>query len=960
MTARHSRSWRNLPSQKQDQRPSKPRQRSKARSLLFLLIKKSIPLLIVAILIGSSLLAGAFWWYSRELPDPENLRKRDVAQTTKIYDRTAEHILYEIHGEEKRTLVRLAELPDHVKWATIALEDKDFYQHGGFDLTGILRAMVKNLASGDLTGQGGSTLTQQLVKNAILTREKRVSRKIKELILAYQIEKKFTKDEILQLYLNEIPYGSNAYGIQSASHTFFGKDAQDLTISESALLASLPQAPSRLSPYGSHLEAMNARHMTTLKMMHDQGYIQDDEYKQAQDQELEFKPRIDKIEAPHFVFYIRELLSEKYGETMIEQGGLKVVTTLDYDLQKDAEKAVADKLEFIQANGGSNAALVAIDPKNGQILSMVGSHDFFNDELDGQVNVAIRPRQPGSSFKPMVYMTAFRKGYTPSTILYDVVTDFEPSDNKEYIPHNYDLEERGPVTIRQALQGSLNVPAVKALYLAGPRNVVSLAQELGYATLTDPDRYGLSLVLGGAEVKLLEHVAAYGVLANEGIKNPTAGVLYVETPDGEKLEEFEETPAQVLDAETTRLITDVLSDNQARAYVFGTDSVLQLGSRPVAAKTGTTNDYRDAWTIGYTPSIAVGVWVGNNDNAPMKRGSGGSVMAGPVWNQFIRSALSGTAVEEFNKPEEIITEKPILDGVGGERTIKIDKSTEKLATENTPLSMIEEKTFRDLHSILHFVERDNPRGEAPKNPAKDSQYEGWEAAILRWADENEITSTDEQPPTEEDDVHIPANKPSLTVFEPTANTTIASVVLSPSISASAPRGIARVEYMIDGLVWDVVGGSPYVRPLSMSRLGKGKHVLRITAFDDVDNQTTIEIPFTYEGPSIDGGEEGIAIPQSLSLTWLSPIDNSTIETDTFPLTLTVTVSNPTVVKRVNYYYTTNNRVPTFIDSTRNPETTNVTTTWRTAPAPGTYTLYANVVDEDNLSYRTDEVSVVVQ
>ena len=961
---KHSRSWRNLPARSLPRAtktfPQRTPQSTHKRRIIFALIKKCVPFLGIALLLSISLTAGAFWWYSRELPDPNRLIDRDIPQTTKIYDRTGEHILYEIHGEEKRTLVRLAELPDYVKWAAIALEDKNFYKHKGFDYFGIIRAIFSNVTSGDLTGQGGSTITQQLVKNAILTKEKVLSRKIKELILAHQLEQKFSKDEILQMYLNEIPYGSNAYGIQSASQTFFGKDTQSLTIAESALLASLPNAPSRFSPYGSHKDELIGRKEKTLKAMHDQGYINDDEFENAHTQELEFKPRIDKIEAPHFVFYIKELLSEKYSETVVEQGGLKVITTLDYEKQQAAEKAIADMSSKIETSGGSNAALVAIDPKTGHILALVGSRGFFNQDIDGQVNVTIRPRQPGSSFKPIVYAAAFRKGYTPSTILYDVVTDFDPRPGSQYAPKNYTLKEYGPVTMRQALQGSLNISAVKTLHLVGVKTATDFAKNLGYTTLTAPDRYGLALVLGGGEIKLLEHTGAYAVFANQGVRNPITGILKVEAPDGNVLEEFKESPIQVLDTQTSQLITNVLSDNQARAFIFGANSALQIGGRPVAAKTGTTNDYKDAWTIGYTPSLAAGVWVGNNDNTSMK-GEGGSTLAAPIWNTFMRSALANTPIEPFPTPEQVTTGKPVLDGISGERKIKIDRASGKLATEFTPLSFVEEKTFRDVHSILHYVQKDNPRADAPNDPSKDPQYTEWETAVARWAKENNIVSSNESAPTEPDDLHTAQNRPSLTVYEPTANTTIKQAQLTPSLATSAPRGVSRVEYSIDEVLWDTVGSAPYVRTLTLDRLGKGEHILRITALDDIDNNTSVEIPFIYEGPSqLIGQNEPTAGTSLITALWLSPTDKSAIPKSSFPLTLTITVSPPAQVKRVNYYYSTQNKVPFFIDSTREPTTPQATTTWRTAPAPGTYILYANIVDTNNISYKTNEVTVVIQ
>lgn len=474
---------------------------------------------------------------SRNIPNPNELIDREIAQSTTIYDRSGEHILYEFHGNEKRTLVKLEEIPKYAQQATISIEDKNFYKHGGFSVLAMLRTAVTNVLYNRRAG--GSTLTQQFVKNALLSSEKKYSRKIKELIISQKIEKKFTKDEILQMYLNEIPYGSNAYGIEAASQKYFAKSAKDLSLAESAVLAALPQAPSRYSPYGPNKDLLIGRQQYILDLMQEQGYISKDERDKAKAEELNFNGPETNIVAPHFVMYIKELLSEKYGEKTLEQGGLKIYTTLDFDKQKIAEEAVANQVEKnAEKYKASNAALVSIDPKNGQVLAMVGSKDYFNKEIDGQVNVTIKPRQPGSSLKPLVYATLFTKGYNPNTILYDVVTNF--SSGTPYEPRNYNNQENGPVSIRKALAGSLNVPAVKALYLAGINNVANLAKEAGYTTLTEPEKYGLSLVLGGAEVKLIEHVNAYSIFAREGEVNPISLILKIEDKDGKILEEYQE------------------------------------------------------------------------------------------------------------------------------------------------------------------------------------------------------------------------------------------------------------------------------------------------------------------------------------------------------------------------------------------------------------------------------------
>ncbi|MCK4554757.1 PBP1A family penicillin-binding protein, partial [Candidatus Parcubacteria bacterium] len=748
-----------------------PGRKKKTKPVGIIINKLSKFIIIIIILTGIfGLVAVA--WLSRTLPDPNRLMERQVAQTTKIYDRTGEIILYEIHGDQKRTLVSLDEIPEYLKNATIAIEDKDFYQHGGFSFWAIFRTAVTNVLRGQKAG--GSTLTQQLIKNAVLTTEKTYTRKIKELLIAYKVEKKFTKDEILQMYLNEIPYGSTAYGVQAASQRYFGKSVQEISLAEAAILAALPKAPSRYSPYGSNKDLLIARQHYALDSMAKHGYISEEKAETAKAAELKFKEQTDNIIAPHFVMYVKELLAEKYGEKMIEQEGLKIYTTLDLYKQEIAEQVIQERCEKNKTNYNAwNAALISLDPKTGQIFAMVGSRDYFAEsepedcvsgrscKFEPNDNVTIRGRQPGSSFKPIVYAAAFAKGYTPDTVLYDVVTNFSTTA-KQYEPHNYDNQEHGPVTIRKALAGSLNIPAVKTIYLAGIGNVLDLADNMGYTTLKDRSRFGLSLVLGGGEIKLIEHTNAFSAFAREGKLHPITAVLKIEDKDGKVIEEHEEEKGKkVLSAKIARLINNILSDNAARAYAFGETNWLTLGSRPVAAKTGTTNDYRDAWTIGYTPSIVTGVWVGNNDNTEMKRGAAGGTVAAPIWHDYMQKVLGDTPIEYFNQPEKITTGKPVLDGkIGGEIKVKIDKSSGLLATEYTPEHLIEEKTFSQHHSILYYINKNDPRGDPAKDPVKDPQFELWESRILDWAKEQEQELTDEKPPTEYDNLHKPENQPT--------------------------------------------------------------------------------------------------------------------------------------------------------------------------------------------------------
>ncbi len=703
-------------------------------------------------LIGGSIL---FFIVSLSLPNPNKLSSRVVAQSTKIYARDETTLLYEIHGEAKRTLIELSEVPDYMKNATIAIEDKDFYKNNGVDITGIFRALLKDIMSGDLHGQGGSTITQQFVKNAILTNEKTFTRKVKEAVLAIEIEQKFSKDEILKLYLNEIPYGQNAYGVEAAAQTYFNKHAKDISLAEAAYLAAIPQAPTYYSPSGSHRDRLDARKDAVLENMHKQGYINESQMNEAKQTVVEFSKVRTAIKAPHFVQYVQEQLAEEYGEKTLEEGGLKVVTTLDWDMQQMAEKAVTDGVAKNEKQyKATNASLVAIDPKTGQILAMVGSRDYFDDEHDGQVNVALRPRQPGSSFKPYVYATAFKKGMSPASMLIDVRTTFGSYAGKDYTPNNYDGTSHGPVTIRKAMAGSLNVPAVKALYLAGVQDSIDTAKDLGIVnTDMDADHCGLSLVLGGCEVMLLDHVSAMGVFANMGVRNDHSPILKISDSKNKILEEYKEAPHEVINPQYAYEIVSIMTDNDSRAFVFGPRSPLTLPDRPVGAKTGTTQAWKDGWTLGYTPSLVAGVWAGNNDGSLMKAGADGVLVAAPIWHQFMVEATKGKPVEQFQVPDGI--QNLYVDAVSGKLPteftpitrqdvfakdavptkyddvhvgVKINRLNGKLATSSTPTELIETRTYTVFHS------------EVPDNPS-------WEGPVRSWA----LAAGYTYPPTELDD-----------------------------------------------------------------------------------------------------------------------------------------------------------------------------------------------------------------
>ncbi len=908
-------------------------------------------------LIGLILLAGIAFiamvaWYSRDLPDVNKLIDRSSPLSTKIYDNKGETLLYEVHGAEQRTLVTISELPDYVKQATIAVEDKDFYNHSGISIRGIIRGQIIPRLSGQ-RAQGGSTLTQQFVKNAILTNERRVSRKFKEWVLSYRIEQKFSKDEILQLYLNEIPYGGSAYGVEAAARYYFDKPAKDLTLAEATILAALPQSPTYLSPYGSNKEKLINRQHVVLKLMVEQGYVTQEKADEAKQQELKFKKRAENMRAPHFVMYVKQLLEEEYGTTVVEQSGWKIITSLDWEMQQAAEKAITEVVpKNKEKYEASNAALVAIDVNSGDIKAMVGSADYFDDEIDGQVNVAISSRQPGSSIKPIVYLASFIKGLRPDTIVFDLATKFGvKADGTPYQPGNYDGGQRGPVSLRQALAGSLNIPAVKVLYLTGVKTVTDLATQLGYTTLTNPDRYGLSLVLGGAEVKLLEHVNAYAAIAREGVAQDYRSILKIEDSGGQVVKENKENKGRrVVDKKYTRLLSDVMSDNAARAFVFGEANFLTLGDRPVAAKTGTTNDYHDAWTMGFTPDLAAGVWVGNSDNKAMKAGADGSVIAAPIWNKFMREVTAKMPVKGFEKEVLEPCDKAMLCGqIAKEQIVKIDKSTGKLATAYTPYDQVEEKTYREVHNILHYINTNDILGAPLDNPANDPQYTAWEEPIKKWAEENGYQA--DPIPTEFDDTHKPEDQPSISILSPSENQNINSTSINVSVQSSAPRGVKKVEYFLDN---DKVGenfNAPFGTTINLNPfVSNGQHRLRAIASDDIGNYKEALINLN------------IQLDQSLrafNLQWQDPQNNTNIATASLPYTLRLSLDKPENIKKIDFYYKDQSENSQWFAYLENPGNS-PSVSWGASLAPGSYRLYMVVKDQGDSLMTTPEINVNIQ
>lgn len=798
------------------------------------------------VIVSTIFLVGLTVWSIKDLPDINALGNRNIHQSTKIYDRTGTHLLHEFYTDQKRTIVEFNQLPKNLINGVIATEDKSFYNHHGVRPLSIARALIYGLLPGRRVA-GTSTLTQQLVKNAILTNERTSLRKAREMILSLLLETKYKKDEILKIYFNEIGYGASNYGVESAAQSYFGKHVSDLTLAESATLAGMPQQP---TTFLNHQDRLLERRNFVLRRMNEEGYISEDEKNKAQKEPLNLKRNyVDSTFAPHFVLqYVKESLVDRFGEQMVDTGGLKVITTLDYDKQTAAQAAITQYGKLLSDAGGNNASLVALDPKTSQIIAMVGSRDFNDEKIDGQFNVAVNARrQPGSSIKPIIYAAAFEKGYTPDTILFDVVTNFSLS-GKPYTPLDYDLQERGPVTMRQALQGSLNIPAVQTFYLTGEKKGVEFAKRMGYSTF-DNGNFGLSLVLGGGSVSMLEHVNAYGVFANNGSYNAPTGILKVTDTKGNTLYEWKQDQKQVLDPSVAATITNVLSDDAARTYVFGAGGPLTLPGRPVAAKTGTTNEYKDAWTVGYTPSLVAGIWAGNSDNSKMKAGYGGSKVAAQIWNAFMATSLKNTAVENFPPLPPNTAEKPILRGSsGGGITVAVDKITGKLATSSTPEKYIEERTYIQPHSILYYVNKDDPRGPVPTDPNVDPQFPVWEKAIQDWIlrrKEKDPTwnISFEEPPTEYDDQHSLELIPTLEVISPIASSTLTSRRIDTDIRVSATRGVSKVSYKIDSKFITVEREHPFNLNHTMRGIANGPHTLTITVEDDVGNILEQVVPF---------------------------------------------------------------------------------------------------------------------
>ncbi len=802
--------------------------------------------------------AGLFWVSSFRLPDLSSFEQRKVTESTKVYDRTGTILLHDFHDNVKRTIVPSEEISPFIKNAMVAIEDEDFYNHRGIKVTSIFRAILANVMDGDLLGgQGGSTITQQVVKNTLLTQEKKLSRKLKEWVLAIKLDKILPKDTILTVYLNENPYGGSIYGVEEASRQFFSKSAKDVTLAEAAYLAAIPQATTFYSPYGKNLDKLEARKNLVLDRMLKNGYITEAEFNAAKEEKVVFQPQSQfGIKAPHFVFFVKDYVEELLGQGVLDEGGYKIITTLDFDLQEKAEALVKETAMYnTESFNATNAALIALDPKTGGILTMVGSRDYFDKEIDGKFNVSTSPnRQPGSTMKPIIYARAFMEGYTPETVVFDLKTEFSSQCTVEskpinpdadpktcYSPQNYDEIFRGPISLRDALAQSINVPAIKTLYLAGIRDSLSLAKDMGITSLKNPDTYGLTLVLGGGEVSLLEMSSAYGVFANEGVRVPYRPVVQIFDADGNEIKLPDQRPNRVLSENSARQISDILSDNTARTPAYGANSVLYISNRDVAVKTGTTNDSRDAWTVGYSPNIVVGVWAGNNDNTPMVKKVAGQIVA-PMWNKFMRQALASVPDERFTPPTspDPSTLKPVLRGIWqGGTTYTIDTVSGKLATSFTPQETRKEIAVNSVHSILYWLDKNNPLGPAPLNPSSDPQFEKWETPVRAWALANGYEDqTNSVIPTQTDDVHT-ENALSVNIQNFNSSTVYGlNDTVSLIVGSSGRRPMTRATLYVNDTFIATLSNGPFVfrfNPRDVAGI-RENNTLRVVGFDSIYNK----------------------------------------------------------------------------------------------------------------------------
>jgi penicillin-binding protein 1C len=803
--------------------------------------------LFVLMIVGIITMIGLFAYFARDLPSPTKLKNRDIEQATQILDRNGK-LLYSVYGDKNRTLVPLDKIPKDLRNATIAVEDKDFYKHQGFAWDGYFRIAREAIVNRRLIG--GSSLTQQLVKNSLLTDERTLTRKLRELILAIQVEKRYSKDEILQMYLNEIPYGGTAYGIQAAAQQYLGKNVEDLSLVESAVLAGLPQSPSYYSPFGPNPKAYVSRTKTVLRRMHEDKYLDNEQYEKAltELEDVQFITQKITLNAPHFTLYVKDQMEKKYGDKLVASGGLRIYTSLDLELQNKAQDIVKTEVEKLTKAKVGNGAAMVVNPKTGEILAMVGSKDYFAQDYDGQFNVATsRSRQPGSATKPITYAVGFMKGYTPATMWIDAKTQFDAGPGQEpYEPVNYDGKFRGPVQTRYALGSSLNIPAVKALAANTIKDTMQVSYDMGLSnwqpTSQALSQVGLSLTLGGREVSMIDMMQSYSVFANEGVRQNLVSVIKVTDAKGKIIDEYKPTDGKrVLSSEIAYLISHILSDDSARLLGFGARSLLYIQGKSVAVKTGTTDRKRDNWAFGYTPSYVVGAWVGNNDNTEMSQTiASGVTGATPIWNKIMHALIDNKADEPFKKPDNIVsidvdaktgfrpggsttstrkelfikgTEPQVSDI--SQQKLKVCKGTDQIEHDGCES---EEKTYTILTDP--YLKTVNKPGICQGNCPQGAGFEGYSSIG---------GSSNGAPDINIKDIPDKANVPLIFNF-------------SADINPKDGAGIANVKLYLDDFTVIAQGNtSPFSTQVRFKDDQRGEHRLRLEATDSNGNVASREI-----------------------------------------------------------------------------------------------------------------------
>lgn len=791
--------------------------------------------------------AIAFGYFAKDLPSPTKLTDRSPNQSTKILDRNGK-LLYNVYGDQNRTLVKLDKIPKDLQHATIAIEDKNFYHHKGFDFSGIARSFKELIVEKQL--QGGSTLTQQLVKNALLTTERTVTRKIKEIILSIQIERRYSKDEILQIYLNEIPYGGTAWGVEAASNQYFGKDVSELNLTESAILAGLPQSPSVYSPFASDSKAYIARTTAVLRRMREDGYITKEKEAAALKElpTVKFASFGQGIKAPHFAIYVKKLLEEKYGEQRVLQGGLQVTTSLDLDIQEQTQKIVADQVNSAQNKKlkVGNGAAVVENSKTGEILALVGSKDYFATDIQGNFDVATQGlRQPGSSLKPFNYLTGFGKGYTPSTLWLDQRTDFGGG----YTPLNYDSNYFAPGQTRYVLANSLNIPAVEHLAVIGLPAMLKTLSNFGITTLNKPDTYGLSLTLGGGAIKLYELTNAYSILGNQGKYHPTVAILKVTDSNGKVLEEFKpKDGTQLVPYTQVYLIDNILSDKNAKSQGYGTFWANRLHFRDgIGVKTGTSEYKTDNWTFGYTNSYTVGVWVGNNDNTPMNPAlASGVTGAAPIYHDVMEMVLKGKPQENFPRPEGIVELQ--VDSQTGMRpnpdNPNVPVRTEVFEKTNLP-------AFDDMRVKVRICKPSGllstPACEAA-GQAEDRYYLVLYDPYSKQFPERMKSYCNPCPPTEKDNTvtSTESQKPTVVITSPGKNAVVGKN-FSVEATVTSSVNIADVKFSINPAVTSTKSDNSAPYKVNYTNIAAGAYTITVLATDDAGNSTSSSVQITSTG-----------------------------------------------------------------------------------------------------------------